>query len=96
MQESYRPLPIMGPGVWLPKAQLGLGLWQGQYQGIERCWLRWYDQDSQWILTPAEQAMALAQEESQRADREKARADRLAARLKDLGVELDELADETR
>ena len=61
VRESYQPLSGEGAGVWLEKAQLGLGLWQGNYQGINRQWLRWYDRDSQWILTPAEQ-------EKQRAD----------------------------
>jgi Uma2 family endonuclease len=80
VQESYQPLSPEGPGIWLEKAQLGLGLWQGCYQGIERLWLRWYDRDSQWILTPMEQ-------EAQRAEREKARGDRLAARLRELGID---------
>ncbi len=61
VRESYQPLSVEGTGLWLEKAQLGLGLWQGNYQGINRQWLRWYDRDSQWMLTPAEQ-------EKQRAD----------------------------
>jgi Uma2 family endonuclease len=51
----YEPLAIEGQGIWLAEAQLGIGLWQGNYQGIERLWLRWYDQDLNWILTPEEQ-----------------------------------------
>jgi Uma2 family endonuclease len=51
----YEPLVIEGQGIWLAEAQLGIGLWQGNYQGIERLWLRWYDQDLNWILTPEEQ-----------------------------------------
>jgi Uma2 family endonuclease len=73
MMTRYHPLPIEGQGVWLEDAELGLGLWEGEYQGINRLWLRWYDRDQQWMLTPAEQ-------ESQRAER-------LAAQLRALGVE---------
>ncbi|MEB3227762.1 MAG: Uma2 family endonuclease [Synechocystis sp.] len=73
MRESYQPLPMNGLGVWLEKAELGLGLWRGTYQGIDRLWLRWYDANNHWILTPAE--------------REKSRADRLAAKLRALGID---------
>ncbi len=68
VQERYQPLSQTGAGFWLEAAELGLGLWRGQYQGVERLWLRWYDRDLQWILTPAER-------EAQRADSEKQRAD---------------------
>lgn len=80
MMTRYHPLPIEGQGVWLEDAELGLGLWEGEYQGINRLWLRWYNRDQQWMLTPAEQ-------ESQRAERESQRAERLAAQLRALGVE---------
>ena len=50
----YEPLAIEGKGIWLAEAQLGIGLWQGSYQGVERLWLRWYDQNLNWILTPEE------------------------------------------
>jgi Uma2 family endonuclease len=71
VKESYQPLSPEGAGVWLEKAQLGLGLWQGTYQGINRQWLRCYDRDSQWILTPAEQERQLAEQEQQRANQER-------------------------
>lgn len=28
--------------VWIPTLELGLGLWQGEYRGKNRQWLRWY------------------------------------------------------
>ncbi|MEB3228063.1 MAG: Uma2 family endonuclease [Synechocystis sp.] len=87
VQESYRPLLVEESGVWLEKAQLGLGLWQGKYQGINGLWLRWYDQEQNWILTPeeretqrAEQEKAKAEQEAQRVEQEKARADQEAQR----------------
>jgi Uma2 family endonuclease len=55
MTNRYQALPIEGQGIWLEEAQLGLGLWQGRYQGIERLWLRWYDGEERWIPTPEEQ-----------------------------------------
>ena len=78
----------------LEQAELGLGLWQGEYQGISRLWLRWYDQNQNWILTPAEQeaqraqqATQRAEQESQRAEQESQRAERLAEQLRALGID---------
>lgn len=59
------------------KLELGLGLWQGNYQGIDRLWLRWYDVNGNWIPTSAEQ--------------ERQRAERLAAKLPELGINPDQL-----
>jgi Uma2 family endonuclease len=81
----YQALPIEGQRLWLEEVQLGLGLWQGSYQGIERLWLRWYNAAGDWISTPAE----LAEQERQRADRESQRAEQLAARLRELGIDPD-------
>ena len=80
MMNRYQPLPLEGQGIWLEDAELGLGLWEGNYQGINRLWLRWYDRDQHWILTPTEQ-------EAQRAEQEAQRAERLAAQLRALGIE---------
>jgi hypothetical protein len=62
--------------------QLGLGLWQGVYQGIDRIWLRWYDADGNWVLTPEER-------ERQEVERERRRVERLVEQLRSLGVEPD-------
>jgi predicted transposase YdaD len=35
---------------------LGLGLWQGAFEGVTRHWLRWYDDQGNWIPTDAERA----------------------------------------
>ncbi|WP_017651279.1 Uma2 family endonuclease [Fortiea contorta] len=96
---SYIELEINQGRIWLNHIQLGLGLWSGVYQGIERQWLRWYDSSGSWVLTPAEQAeierqqaeieRQQAERERQRAERERRRAERLAAQLRALGVEPD-------
>jgi hypothetical protein len=72
---SYTELELSEPRVWMNDIQLGLGLWQGVYQGIERLWLRWYDADGNWVLTPEE--------------RERRRVERLVEQLRSLGVEPD-------
>ena len=96
MMNEYQPLQPDGMGIWLKEVELGLGLWPGVYQGMERQWLRWYDRDGQWLPTPTELALQRADQERQRADQEKQRAERLAAQLRALGVEPDEGGIETR
>lgn len=90
------------PKVWISELELGLGLWQGEYQGIERLWLRWYDAEGNWVLTETEQerqekelaerraegAERRAEEAEQRAEEAEQRAEELAQRLRDLGVDL--------
>lgn len=64
---------------WLEEIGLGLKLWQGTYEGVEGCWLRWHDRER--ILIPsgaerADQERERADQERERADRERERADR--------------------
>ena len=47
------------PRIWIPELELGIGLWSGVFEGIERQWLRWYDTRG-WIPTDAERADRLA------------------------------------
>lgn len=78
---SYQPLSIEERGLWLEEIQLGIGLWQGTYQGITRSWLRWYDGSGNWVLTPTEQEAQRAEQEAQRADQEQQRVAELEAML---------------
>lgn len=77
---NYREL-ITEDKLWLPEVSLGLGLWHGTFQGIERLWLRWYDAQGNWVATEVEQ-------ERRRAEQERQRADRLEAELRVLRSEL--------
>lgn len=93
----YQELNLEEPRIWMPMLELGLGLWQGVYRGIERPWLRWYDAERNWIPTDAEAAKARAEQaeslleaERQKAEQQRQRADRLAEQLRTLGITLDE------
>jgi Uma2 family endonuclease len=79
--DRYQPLPITTQGVWLEAAQLGLGLWQGNYHGVDRLWLRWCDQNGNWILTPEEQERYIAQQERQNAEEERQKVQELQEKL---------------
>lgn len=80
--DRYTKLQLREPKLWIQSVQLGLGLWQGTYQNIERQWLRWYDAAGNWVMTPAEQ-------EAQQVNRERQRVARLVEQLRSLGVEPD-------
>jgi len=85
----------------MPTLELGLGLWQGNYQGIDRLWLRWYDANRQWIPTAAERAEQAdqrveqerlrAEQEQQRAEQERLRAEQERQRADRLAAKLREL-----
>jgi len=71
----YDELPMANQRLWLPEAGLGLGLWSGVYQGLERQWLRFYDAQEMWIPTPAEHERQRAEHERQRAEHAEQRAE---------------------
>jgi Uma2 family endonuclease len=87
----YQELDLHQSQVWMPELELGLRLWQGEFQGIERLWLRWYDAQGNWIPTEAEQervekaqALQQAEQERQRAEQAESRAEEAEARLESL------------
>ena len=70
-----------GNPVWMPEIGLGIGCERGNYSGVTREWLYWYDADGKRYLTPEEQVKESAQ-----------RADRLAERLRELGIDPDTIS----
>jgi len=74
--------------VWMPEIGLGIGCERGNYSGVTREWLYWYDADGKRYLTPEEQV----KESAQRAQQESQRADRLAERLRELGIDPDNIS----
>lgn len=63
---SYQPLSQ--PTLWIPTLEIGLGLWQGSFEGVERLWLRWFDETG-WIPTPEEEVNEQAKQAEQQAAR---------------------------
>lgn len=85
--DHYCEVTAADQRLWLAEAQLGLGLWHGAYQGLERNWLRFYDTEGDWIPTPLETQQQRAEQEHLRAEQEHLRAEQLAAQLRALGIE---------
>jgi Uma2 family endonuclease len=81
----------------LDSLNLGLTLWEGEFEGKVDTWLRWTDERGELILTGkeradrehqrAEQEHQRAEQEHQRAEQERQRADRLAALLRQAGLD---------
>ncbi|NJK28125.1 MAG: Uma2 family endonuclease, partial [Coleofasciculaceae cyanobacterium SM2_3_26] len=59
---------------FLEQVNLGLTLWQGEFEGRHDSWLRWCDAQGNLLFTGDEKA----EQERQRAEQERQRADRLA------------------
>ena len=101
----YQELVLQESKVWMPELKIGLGLWQGSYQGSDRLWLRWYDAEDNWILTDAEAAQQQveterqqveaerqrAEAECQRADQAEAQLEALHRRLREAGIDPEKL-----
>jgi Uma2 family endonuclease len=80
---TYTSLPLPQDGrIWMPEVGLGLGLWEGRYRGRQRLWLRWYNEQGQWIATDAEQANLQTEQERQRTEQERQRAKQERQRAK--------------
>ncbi|MDD1440561.1 hypothetical protein MEO93_09345, partial [Dolichospermum sp. ST_sed3] len=88
VMNRYQPLSINGLGVWLEEAELGLGLWEGEYQGLTRQWLRWYDKDNNWLPTPEDREKQRAEQEKQRADSAELEVAKLRQLLLEQGISL--------
>ena len=85
-------LEVENPRAWLPDLNIGLGVWQGEFAGISRAWLRWYDAAGNWLLTDTEQAeqqaAAARQKQQQLVETLKALA---PEQLEALGIDLQAL-----
>ena len=86
-QRGYQPWELTNQGLWVEEIKMSLGLWSGQYEEMTRLWLRWRDEQGNWIPTSKEQT----ERERQRADVQQQRANRLATRLRELGIDPSEI-----
>ena len=70
-KQAYREqiLDANNPRIWIPELRLGLGIWEGEYEGVTRRWLRWYDADGVWIPSDAERAQQAVKEKEQAEER---------------------------
>ncbi|MDM8516545.1 Uma2 family endonuclease [Desulfobacterales bacterium HSG16] len=70
--------PVKGR-LWLDKLKIGLGLWNGTWDGYEHIWLRCYDINNEWIPTSVEkleQANLRAEQEKKKLEKANLRAEK--------------------
>lgn len=95
------------PRLWIPELELGLGIWDGMFEGVRQHWLRWCDGEGDWCLTDTEtaeaaQVRAEAAQEQERAAREAAEMAKTVAETAKTAAEMAketaeaELAEERR
>jgi Uma2 family endonuclease len=70
---------VMTNTVWMPEIGLGIGSERGNYAGVTREWLYWYDEHGKRYSTPNE-----------RVQEEVDRSNKLANKLRQLGVDPDD------
>lgn len=88
---SYQEQDVLAGRFWLADMAIGLGVWQGEFKGCPRYWLRWYDADGEWIPTEAEAERQQRKIAEQMVEQERSRAERLAEKLRELGINPDEV-----
>ncbi|MBP0019612.1 MAG: Uma2 family endonuclease [Cyanobacteria bacterium SBLK] len=66
---EYEELDLEEGRLWLEELGLGLGLWQGSYEGAEGVWLRFYNRFGDWISTANERADYEAREKQRERQR---------------------------
>jgi len=84
---QYQSLSLPEEKLWFEPLGLGLGKWQGIYEGVEGLWLRWYDRQGNWIPTPTERA----QEAENALALERQKREALLERLRAMGIDPEEL-----
>ncbi|NEQ42263.1 MAG: Uma2 family endonuclease [Leptolyngbya sp. SIOISBB] len=91
VQYEEQPLRAEPPLVWLDDLDVGLGIWEGEFEGIPGYWLRWCNAAGRWLSTDTEQAEQRADTERLEKEQAQQRAAQLAERLRALGVDPDDL-----
>lgn len=76
--------------VWIPEINLAIGTGQGNYQGWEREWLYWYDNQGNRYPSLEEQAEA-AQQQAEAAQQQASQSEQnlrsLVAKLQERGID---------
>ena len=57
-QYQEQSLNWENPIAWLADLKIGVGIWDGVFEGVSGYWLRWCDRAGNWLLTDTEQAQA--------------------------------------
>jgi Uma2 family endonuclease len=73
------------PKIWVPELGVGLALWNGEFEGMCRQWLRWYRNEGEWVLTDTEY-------ERQRAEQAEVKLQQVTLNLLQEGLPVEQVA----
>jgi Uma2 family endonuclease len=76
-----REIEAENPRFWIEELELGLGLWLGEFEGIHRQWLRWYDREGNWVPTDTERERLAKEIALEQVEREQQRAEQAETQL---------------
>ncbi|MEL6939080.1 MAG: Uma2 family endonuclease [Cyanobacteria bacterium J06598_1] len=93
---SYQPLTLPDNKLWIPELKIGIGSWNGAYQGVERLWLRCFDEAGLWIKTPEERAIASAKRAAAETQKAELAAQQAAAETQRAELAAQQAAAETQ
>jgi Uma2 family endonuclease len=76
-----------GEPIWLSEIGLGIGREVGIYEGVEREWLYWHDEEGERYLTP-EERVVIAQQQATQAQQQVTEAQQQAIQAQQQAIEL--------
>lgn len=79
------------PRLWISELGVGLGLWQGEFEGITRQWLRWYNEQG-WVPTDTEQERQDKELALERAEQAESQLQQVALNLLRQGMAQEQVA----
>ena len=77
--------------IWLADLEIGLGIWQGEFEDIPGHWLRWCDRNGTWLLTDTEQERQAKEQERQAKEQSEIQILQAAHNLMATGMSLEEV-----
>jgi Uma2 family endonuclease len=90
-QYQEQALNSENPLIWLADLEIGLGIWQGKFEGVTAAWLRWCDRQGNWLLTDTEQAHQQLEQEQQAKEQAQAQLLQAAQNLLATGMEREQV-----
>ena len=77
--------------IWLVDLEIGLGIWQGDFEDVPGHWLRWCDQAGNWLLTDTEQERQAKEQERQAKEQAETQVLQAAQKLLSTGMSLEQV-----
>ncbi|HEY9879359.1 MAG TPA: Uma2 family endonuclease [Leptolyngbyaceae cyanobacterium] len=87
-----QPLNLENPIAWLADLEIGLGIWQGEFEAVPGYWLRWCDEAGNWFLTDTEQSEQQAEQERLAKEQAQAQLLQAARNLLAAGMDTEQVA----